>query len=236
MKKTIALAILAGLVAALAGLSPRAIANPTPQLLTGVLNKMEKAHQEMKSLKAELIQQKTNPQINITDTLQGNLLYKPGAGKEKGKVRVDYTRPSKDIFALVGETVTFYQPRINQAYRNTVAKATKGKTGGLSQLVGLDASLKSLSGNYNIDFVKDEPINGQMTTLLRLTPKTGASQFASVELWVNLQTYIPSQWKFVERNQDYTIVTLKNVQLNGNIPDSAFAVNLPSGAKIVDKF
>ncbi len=236
MKKIATLAIIVGMLVTLAGANRRADANPTPQILTGILNKMEKAHQEMKSLKAELIQQKTNPQINITDTLHGNLLYKPGTGKEKGKVRVDYTRPSKDIFAVVGENVTFYQPRINQAYKNTLAKSSKGKTGGMSQLVGLDGSVKSLGGNYNIDYVKDEAVNGQMTTMLRLTPKNGGNQIASVELWVNHQTNLPAQWKFVERNGDYTVVSLRNIQLNTNIPDSSFAVNIPSGTKVVDKF
>jgi outer membrane lipoprotein-sorting protein len=57
-----------------------------------------------------------------------------------------------------------------------------------------------------------------------------------VDLWVNHQSYLPAQWKFTERNGDYTVVTLKNVQLNTHIPDSAFAVNVPSGTKVVDKF
>jgi outer membrane lipoprotein-sorting protein len=236
MKKLTALAVFVGLLAALAGANHRVDANPTPQILTGILNKMEKAHQEMKSLRAELIQQKTNPQINITDTSQGALLYKPAGGRDRGKARVDYVKPSKDVFSIVGENVTFYQPRINQVFKNTLAKTAKGKVGGLSQLIGLDGSLKSLGGNYNIDYVKDEAINGQMTTVLRLTPKNGGSSFASVDLWVNHQSYLPAQWKFTERNGDYTVVTLKNVQLNTNIPDSAFAVNVPSGTKVVDKF
>jgi outer membrane lipoprotein-sorting protein len=73
-----------------------------------------------------------------------------------------------------------------------------------------------------------------MTSVLRLTPKS-SDQYTSIDLWVNQQNWLPVQFKGVERNGDYTIVTLKNVQLNTNIPDSAFAVNLPSGTKIVDK-
>src|SRR5215813_9413761 len=117
MKRIVPLAIIVGMLIALAGANHHADANPMPQILTGILNKMEKAHQDLKSLKAELIQQKTNPQINITDTTYGTIIYKPAIGKEKGKVRIDYTKPSKDIFALVGENVTFYQPRINQVYK-----------------------------------------------------------------------------------------------------------------------
>lgn len=205
-----------------------------PQILTGILNKMERAHQDLKSMKAELIQQKTNTQIGITDNEFGQMIYKPASGKEKGKLRIDYVKPSKDTIAMVGEQVVYYQPRINQVFKSSIAKASKGKVGGYAQLVGLDGSVKSIAGNYNIEFVRDEQINGQMTTLLRLVPKSGG-QFTRIELWVNQQSWLPAQWKMYERNGDHTVVTLKNMQVNANIPDAAFNVKIPGGTKVVDK-
>jgi outer membrane lipoprotein-sorting protein len=208
-----------------------------PQLLPGILNKMERAHQEMKSLRAELTQQKTNAQIGVTDREVGTLLYKPAVGKGKGKLRIDYSRPSRDTIAVVGDQVTFYQPRINQVFKSNLSKAAKGgsvRLGGYTQLIGLDGSLKSLTTHYQIEFVKDETIEGQMTTLLRLTPKD-RGQFVTVDLWVNQQTWIPAQWKMIERNGDFTIVTLAKMQLNTTIPDAAFTVNIPGGTKVVDK-
>lgn len=205
-----------------------------PQILTGILNKMERAHQDLKSMKAELIQQKTNTQIGITDNEFGQMIYKPASGKEKGKLRIDYVKPSKDTIAMVGEQVIYYQPRINQVFKSSIAKASKGKVGGYAQLVGLDGSVKSIAGNYNIEFVRDEQINGQMTTLLRLVPKSGG-QFTRIELWVNQQSWLPAQWKMYERNGDHTVVTLKNMQVNANIPDAAFNVKIPGGTKVVDK-
>jgi outer membrane lipoprotein-sorting protein len=230
MRKVLAIMTVAGMLILL----PGADANTKPQLLTGILNKMERAHQEMKSLKAEMIQQKTNSQIGITDTEFGAIIYKPAVGKAKGKLRIDYIKPNKDIIALVGENITYYQPRINQALKSTMAKASKGKASGLAGLHGLDSSLRSLLSSYNIDILKDEEINGQPTTVLRLIPKSNGQQFASIDIWV-LQNGLPSQWKWVERNGDHTIVTLKNLELNAKIPDSAFNVNIPNGTKIVDR-
>lgn len=229
MKKLLIVALIAGMLILLGGTNRRVEA--TPQILPGILNKMEKAHLDLRSLKAEIVQQKTNAQIGVTDTEYGVMLYKPGAGK--GKLRIDYTRPSKDTIAVVGENVTFYQPRINQAFKGVISKLAKGK--GYGQLVGLDGSLKSLAVNYNIEFLRDESINGLPTTVLHLTPKSGG-QFAAIDLWVNQQNSLPVQWKMIERNKDYTIITLKNMQLNANIADTAFAVNIPGGTKVVDKF
>lgn len=234
MKKFLAILAAASLLVPFFGIDRRAEANTKPQLLTGILNKMEKAHQEMKSLKAELILQKTNTQIGITDTEYGDLIYKPAVGKTKGKLRIDYFKPSKNIVAVIGENVTFYQPRINQAIKSTIAKATKGKVNGYAQLVGLDGSLKALVGNYNIDILKDEAVNGQLTTVLRLIPKSGG-QFTTIDIWVN-QNGLPTQWKMIERNGDYTVATLKNAQVNANIADAAFNVSIPNGVAILDKF
>ncbi|MFZ4793989.1 MAG: LolA family protein [Blastocatellia bacterium] len=205
--------------------------------VTTTLNRMEKAHLEMKSLRAELFQQKTNAQIGVSDNEYGTFIYKPSAGQNKGKLRIDYTRPSKDIIALVGDNVVFYQPRINQVFKSTLAKAAKGKVSGYSQLIGLDGSVKSLAGNYSIEIVGDEVTNGQKTTILRLTPKGAktSGQYAAIDIWVSQQSWLPVQWKLVERNGDFTIVSLRNVQLNGSIPDSAFNVTIPSGVKVVDK-
>ncbi|MGH9935046.1 MAG: LolA family protein [Blastocatellia bacterium] len=237
MKKFMSLAVSMVMSLLFAGADRRADANTQPQILTGILNKMEKAHQDLKSLKAEMVLQKTNTQIGVTDSEYGQLIYKPGAAKSKQKLRIEYTKPSKDIVAVDGDNFVFYQPRINQAFKGLASKISKGKQGGFTQFItiGLNGSLKSASGKYNISFVKDEAVNGVMTSVLRLTPKSN-DQFTSVEIWVNQQNSFPVQFRGTERNGDLTMVTLKNLQLNANVPDNAFAVNLPKGTKIVDKF
>lgn len=231
MKKIMTLALIAGLALAVAGAMPVVDANTSPQILTGILNKMETAHKQMKSLKAELIQEKINPQIGSKDSDYGTVIYKPAAGKEKGKLRIDYTKPGIKSLSVIGENFTFYEPKLNQAMKSTVGKAAKGKAG--ANLIGLDGSLKALLSNYNIDYVGDAAVNGQSTTILRLLPKS-RGDYNSIDIWVS-QSGLPVQWKMVERNGDYTVITLKNTQINANIADSAFVINLPGGTKILDK-
>ena len=234
MKKLISLAVIAGISLLIAGADRSASANTQAQLLTGILNKMEKAHQDLKSLKAEMVLERTNTQIGVTDSEFGQLLYKPGPQKSKQKLRIDYTKPSKDILAVDGDNFVFYQPRINQAFKGMASKYSKGKQGGLAQFItiALDGSLKSASGKYNIGFVKDEMVEGVMTSVLRLTPKSN-EQFTSFDIWVNQQNGFPVRFSGAERNGDMTMVTLKNLQLNTNVPNNAFALDLPSGTKIV---
>jgi outer membrane lipoprotein-sorting protein len=231
MKKFMTLALIAGLALTLIGASPIVDAKTSPQILTGILNKMENAHKQMKSLKAELIQERINPQIGSKDSDYGTVIYKPAAGKDKGKLRIDYTKPGVKTLSVIGENFTFYEPKLNQAMKSTVNRATKGKAS--MNLVGLDGSLKTLLNNYSIDIVGDAAVNGQTATVLRLLPK-GKGDYNSIDIWVS-QSGLPVQWKMVERNGDYTVITLKNTQVNTNIADSAFVVNLPGGTKIIDK-
>ncbi len=237
MKRFMSLALIAGSLFAIVGANRRADANAQPQLLTGILNKMEKANQDLKSLKAELVLEKTNTQIGVTDSVYGQLIYKPGTKRSKQRLRIDYTKPSQDIVSVDGDNFTFYQPRINQALKGLASKFSKGKQDGFAQFIaiGLNGSLKTASGKYNISFVKDEAVNGVLTSVLRLTPKSN-DQFTNIDIWVNQQSGFPVQFRGNERNGDLTTVTLKNLQLNANVPDNAFAVNLPRGTKIVDKF
>jgi outer membrane lipoprotein-sorting protein len=234
MKKLMFLAVAAGIYFLLAGADQPVSANAQAQLLTGILNKMEKAHHDLKSLKAEMVLEKTNHQIGVTDSEFGQLLYKPGTQKSKQKLRIDYTKPSKDILAVDGDNFVFYQPRINQAFKGVASKYSKGKQGGFAQFItiGLSGSLKSASGKYNISFVKDETVEGMMTSVLRLTPKSN-DQFTSVDIWVNQQNGFPVRFSGTERNGDVTMVTLKNLQLNANLSNEVFALDLPSGTKIV---
>jgi outer membrane lipoprotein-sorting protein len=234
MKRVISLAVIAGISLLIVGANRRADANPQAQLLTGVLNKMRKAHQDLKSLKAEIVQEKTNTQIGVTDTTYGQLLYKPAVSKSKRKLRIDYTKPSQDVLAVDGDKYVFYQPRIKQAFEGLTSRVSKGKQDGLAQILAivLSGSLESASGEYDLSIVKDEMVNGIMTSMLRAIPKSNR-QFTRIDIWINQQNSIPVRFSATERNGDVTAFTFKNMQLNAEVPNNAFNLNLPRGTEVL---
>src|SRR5262245_36058342 len=234
MKKVISLAIIAGILLLLAGAERRAGANTQPQLLTGILNKMRKANHELKSLKAEIVQEKTNTQIGVTDTTFGQLLYKPSAGKSNRKLRIDYTKPSQDILAVDGDNFVYYQPRIKQAFKGLTSRVSKGKQDGLAQILAivLSGSFESASGEYDLSIIGDEVVNGIMTSVLRAVPKSN-KQFTRIDIWISQQNSIPVRFSATERNGDVTAFTFKNMQLNANVPNNAFNLDLPRGTEIL---
>lgn len=234
MKRFITLLItLTFLIGLVTSTSDCARANTAPQLLSGILQKMENAHRNLKSLKAALVQQKVNSQLGTRDTDYGTMMYKPG-DNGKLKLRLDYTRPDTRVAAIVGDNFTYYQPRINQAFKGAVSKASKSRNGIYGLLVGFNGSARSLTSNFSIEFVKEELVSGKPTYQLHLTPREKSS-IASVEIWVSSDTWLPVQNKVVEKNGDYTIVKLDRMEVNARLDDSAFNVKLPPGTAIVDK-
>ena len=232
MKRTISLGVIFALLFT-AGVYHNTQAAAGGQLLTGVLSKMQAAHRNLRSMRAGMAQVRHNPQIGSTETDYGTLIYKPGT-KGKSKLRIDYTRPDQKSVAVLGENLVFYQPRINQVLKTTLSKAAKGKTSSYSALVGLDGSLESLTRDYNVDYVKDELVNGETATRLQLIPKVSGT-FSRIELWVSNKSWLPVQYQMFERNGDSTVVKFTGMEINPTIADAAFNVNIPSGTKVVDK-
>lgn len=233
LKRLAVIFLVSGIITAFSAVTAGAELGATPQLLTGILAKMEKANRDLKSLRAVVTQERVNIQIGAKDIDSGVILYKPG-DTGKGKMRIDYSKPGINMVSIIGDNFVFYQPRINQVLKTTIAKAAKGRATAYQQLVGLDRSLKSLLQNYKIEYVKDEEIDRQMTTQLRLSPKE-SSHFAGIEIWVSNLTWLPIQHKFIEHNGDYTIVKLTNLELNLKLSDEAFIIKYPSNTVVVDK-
>src|SRR5438477_12627107 len=127
MKRFVTIAItLTLLVGLITGVNNDARASTAPQLLTGILQKMENAHRNLKSMKAAIVQKRVNSQIGTSDTDYGIVAYKP-AENGRLKLRVDYTKPDNHMLSIVGDSLTFYQPRINQALKTTIGKAAKNR-------------------------------------------------------------------------------------------------------------
>jgi outer membrane lipoprotein-sorting protein len=92
-----------------------------------------------------------------------------------------------------------------------------------------------LTKEYNFEYVKEEVINGQTTSQLHLVPK-GKSEVASMDIWVSHSSWLLVQQKVVERNGDYTLVKLSNLEPNIRLSDEEFIVKYPSSTQVIDKF
>ncbi|MFN0124617.1 MAG: LolA family protein [Blastocatellia bacterium] len=206
-------------------------ANVSAQLLTGVLQKMESSYRGLKGLRASIVQKRVNSQIGTSDTDYGVAIYKPG---DKKRLRIDYTKPDTRTLAVVGDSVTFYQPTINQAFKGTMGKMGKGKNGYSVLLSVFTGAAGALRTEFQTDYLRDELVNGKNTSVLRLIPRD-KKQFESAEIWVSHENWLVVQVMVTEKNRDYTLLRMDRVEMNARLGDGDFNVKLQPGTAVVDK-
>jgi outer membrane lipoprotein-sorting protein len=232
MKKFFSLSLAAVMLLASMAFVPRQAQAQGPGLVSSILNKMERNRRDLHSLRAALTMQKYNAQLRDYDMSQGEVQYVAGTGSNSN-VRVEWTKPARELLAVSNGQYTLYRPRLNQAYQGST-KSAKGsaKVSGVLGF-GLNVSGSQLKNQFDVELAGEGTLydGGPHVLLLKLTPKSKAGyQFA--EIWVD-DSGMPVQTRVTERNGDSTLVRLTNIQKNARIPSDSFNIELPSGVKIV---
>ena len=200
-------------------------------LVSSILNRMDRNRRDMRSLRSGVIMQKYNAQIRSEEMFEGDVQYVPGKAGN-ANVRLDWARPTREHLAVKDGEYTLFRPRLNTAYKGSTKSASKNTKVSNVLGFGLNISGAQLKTKFDVEYVGEGNLYADVfVTQLKLTPKGGAGyQFA--EIWVD-RTGMPVQTRVVERNGDFTLVRLVNVQKNAQVPGSAFDLDLPSGVKVV---
>ncbi|HEV7376649.1 MAG TPA: outer membrane lipoprotein carrier protein LolA [Pyrinomonadaceae bacterium] len=229
MKRLVPLVlVVALLLITIAVSSPTDVNAQGAGLVSSVLNRLERNHQSLKSLRASVDMVKYNAQIGDEDKYKGVVLYLPAAGRN-AYVRVDWSYPQKETLAVADGQFTLFRPRLNMAYKG---KAGTGKGKSSAAFEFMNMSRAQLAARYDVQSMGEETLwGGVSTTHVKLVPKGGAN-FKWAEAWIDAGG-MPVQTKVVEKNDDSTSVRLTNLQRNAAIPLEEFFLKLDASVKIV---
>jgi outer membrane lipoprotein-sorting protein len=220
--------VIALLLVTVAVSSPTDVNAQGAGLVSSVLNKLERNHQTLRSLRASVDMVKYNAQIGDEDKYRGVVLYVPAAGRN-AYVRVDWSYPQKETLAVADGQFTLFRPRLNMAYKG---KAGTGRGKSSVAFEFMNMSRAQLAARYDVQDMGQETLWGGVSTQhVKLVPKGGAS-FKWAEAWVDAGG-MPVQTKVVEKNDDSTSVRLTNLQRNASIPLEEFFLKLDGSVKIV---
>jgi outer membrane lipoprotein-sorting protein len=229
MKRLVPLVlVVALLLVTVAVSSPTDVNAQGAGLVSSVLNRLERNHQSLKSLRASVDMVKYNAQIGDEDKYKGVVLYVPAAGRN-AYVRVDWSYPQKETLAVADGQFTLFRPRLNMAYKG---KAGTGRGKSSAAFEFMNMSRTQLAARYDVQPMGEETLWGNVsTTHVKLVPKGGAN-FKWAEAWIDAAG-MPVQTKVVEKNDDSTSVRLTNLQRNAAIPLEEFFLKLDGSVKIV---
>lgn len=210
--------------------STQAALGPSAGKAEAVLVQMESVGKEINSLVASIWQQKTNTQLGIDDPPEsGTIYYQPGKNGQM-KLRIDIEKPAKTI-VISGDKLKFYQKGVQQMIVASIKNASKNQSA--ASLAITFGSVSAIRSSYNVTYVKDEKVGAEMTSLLHLEPKQ-KGPYKSIDIWISQSAWLPVQQRFVESNDDVTIVRLSNLKKNQQFDVKKLIDNFsPSDAKIV---
>jgi outer membrane lipoprotein carrier protein len=193
------------------------------QSLDEVIRGVEAAYGRMNDLKAEFSQSSFNKSLNQTIPAQGVVSLKRG-----GKLRWEYSEPTKQEIVSDGKTLWVYTPTLNQVNTGPAPEALAGPAG--SFLAGLG----KVREHFNVRFLNPaQPRDGDGNIVLDLTPKQPLPTLSRLVLALE-----PKQWevrKAVVYDQFENAVTMRftKVVMNAGLPDKLFTFAPPPGVATV---
>jgi len=193
------------------------------QSLDEVVRGLEGAYGRMTDLKAEFSQSSFNKSLNQTIAAQGVVSLKRG-----GKLRWEYSEPTKQEIVSDGKTLWVYTPSLNQVNTGPAPEALAGPAG--SFLAGLG----KVREHFNVRFLNPaQPRDAEGNVALDLTPKQPLPTLTRLILALD-----PKGWevkKAVVYDQFENTVSMRftRMQLNAGLPDKLFTFVAPPNAAVV---
>ncbi len=194
-----------------------------------ILARMDASASSFRSVEASYRRVKHTAIINDDSEESGTLRMLKTGGKVQALI--DLTKPDPKIYTLSDRKIEVFFPKIN-----TVQEYDLGKQKGLVEqflLLGFGTSGKDLAKNCTVKVVGEEPIDGQQTTHLELTPKSGKVQeyFTKVDVWIPNGASHAVRQKVYEKSTDTMTFYYSNLKLNTGLAASAVQLKLPAGVK-----
>jgi outer membrane lipoprotein-sorting protein len=160
---------------------------------------------------------------------QGKIYIKMADGASR--IFMEITKPkelSKTLLLDKGKG-TAYFPSTN----TYMEKSFDPKNDELSLLlIGFGTPTAILTKTYTAESRGRETLNGVRTVVLELTSIGKVSgPYSKIVLWLDTETWTPTQTRLVETPNTYTDVKYSNVRLNRGVSDTVFRPNVPKDAK-----
>ena len=209
------------LTASLAVLAGAATADA--QSLDEVIKGLEGAYSRMTDLRAEFAQSSFNKSLNQTIPAQGVVSLKRG-----GKLRWEYSEPTKQEIVSDGKTLWVYTPSLNQVNTGPAPEALSGPAG--SFLAGLG----KVREHFTVRFLNPaQPRDADGNVALDLTPKQPLPTLSRLLLSVD-----PKQWEVrkatvYDQFENTVAMRFTKVAMNSGLPDKLFTFVPPPNTAVV---
>ncbi len=189
-----------------------------------ILRRTEQRADAIRTLEADFVQSVRVPLLNQSQNSAGKLYQ-----RKPDRFLMRFTQPAGDVMVADGRYFWLYYPSTD---RTQVIRTSIAKGGGAVDLQ------RQFIGNAAARFVatlnRGEVVDGHDTHALTLVPRQ-ASPYKVLRIWVDKDDYTVRRFEMTEENESVRRVELRNIRVNGTIPDNLFSFTPPPGAQVFDQ-
>ena len=214
-KRNLVMAALCLVVASL----PAAAANVT---LETVIRKIQEQQKKTATLQADFRQEKELALMAQPEVSTGTFIF-----SRPSNVLWTYNAPKRVQMVIADGFLTTYYPDLRKAEKVDVKRFEDR----IFKYMGATGAIDELARYFDFTFTDSK---SKAVYVLDLTPKNKAvaKRVQRIKLWIDKTTYLTSKIEYVEGDGDITRYEFTNLRINEPVPQSRFALTLPSNVKV----
>ena len=191
--------------------------------LDAVLNQIQVKYEKINDFSSKFTQEATVKALNKVQKAQGDVWF-----KKPGKMRWNYSRPTKDEIVSDGITIWFYNEEEKQVIESPLSEVIDTPT-----TTTLISGLGNLKNLFDARFSKNSPAKENNNTyVIDLLPKENSEEYSIVTVAVDKHSMLVNTIYLYDTFGNLTTVKLNDMQINNGVPDSLFIFIVPEGAEI----
>lgn len=194
----------------------------TPVTLAQVIKQVQAQQKKTATLQADFRQEKELALLSKPEVSSGTFIY-----SRPNNVLWTYDTPKRVQMVIAAGVLTTYYPELKKAERIDVKRFEDR----IFKYMGASGAIDELARYFDFTFTdaKSKP-----EFALDLTPKNRAvaKRVRRIKIWIDKKTYLTNKIEYVEGDGDITRYAFSNIRVNETVPQSKFALTLPSTVKV----
>jgi len=201
--------------------------------LDEILEKVEEANARLKTMDADINYSRVISLLDSEEISEGYLQY-----KKPKKLNLNFFPPRNEINVIDGKYIWIYHLKEKQVEKYEIS----GDMDSPQEMdifgLGYEYTTEKVKENYNITLLDDISTKEEALYHIELIPKdTFDSEYDRILLWIREGLWLPVQYQMFESNGEImNTIELTNIQINPDIPDKIFILDLPDDVEILEPF
>jgi outer membrane lipoprotein-sorting protein len=201
--------------------------------LDEILEKVEEANSRLKTMDADIKYSRVISLLDSEEVSLGYLQY-----KKPKKLNLNFFPPRNEINVIDGTYIWIYHLKENQVEKYEIGGDMDSPQGMDIFDLGYGYTTERVKENYTITLLDDIPTKEEALYHIELIPKdTFDSEYDRILLWIREGLWLPVQYQMFESDGEIiNTIELSNIQINPDIPDKIFVLDLPDDVEVLEPF